>query len=165
MGMLYLASDPSIRTLELMQDGQKTYYGMYFKKDVSHKSDWEYAILRWTQDDSGNWARESVTLEVDGKKGGGPYSDITNTFDGSSDQFEDGNQGRDHPKFYFGKRHHSVHWDMESRNKGSCVAPEVRANDFQFWSSSHLRQIDNIDPNWNYGQASNPHATVAGMCD
>jgi hypothetical protein len=143
---------------------QKTYYGLYFKKDVGHKHDWEYAILKWIPDGSGNFVRESVVLEVHGKKGGGAYSDISHTFDGSSDQFEDWNQGRDHPKFYFGKRFHSVHWDMESKNKATCIQPEFRANDFQFWSSSHLRHIDNIDQSWEFGDASKPHDTVAGMC-
>lgn len=138
---------------------------MYFKKDSNHKSDWEYAILRWVPDGSGNWVRDSISLEVHGGRGGGAYSDITSTFDGSSDQFEDGNQGRDHPKLYFGKHHHTVHWDMDSRNKNTCFEPEFRANDFQFWASSNLRHIDNIGSDWDYGAASNPHGTVASMCD
>jgi hypothetical protein len=137
---------------------------MYFKKNATHKSDWEFAILHWAPDGAGNWVRFWVDLEVHGSSGGGAYSDIPNTFDGSSDQLEDGNKGRDHPKFYFDKMKHSVHWDMESRNKNTCVAPGFRANDFQFWANSNLRHIDFIDPNWTYGEATNPHATVAGMC-
>lgn len=146
---------------------QRTYYGVYFKKDVSHKSDWEYAILEWHPDGSGNWVRDSVSLEVDGKRGGGYYGDIPSTFDSSGDQFEDGNQGRDHPKLFFGKHHHAVHWDTSGNFKSTCGVgtDDFRSPDFQFWSTSHLRHIDNIDPNWDYGGATNPHVTVDGMCN
>jgi hypothetical protein len=58
------------------------------QKDVGHKHDW------------------------------GVYNDMTSMLDSSIEQFEDRDQGRDHPKFYFGKRRHSVYWDMQSRNRG-----------------------------------------------
>lgn len=122
--------------------------------------------MKWTQDGSGNWVRDSVSLEVDGKRGGGSYSDIPSTFDSSSDQLEDGNQGRDHPKLYFGNHHHVVHLNTSSNFKSTCGTgkDDFRANDFQFWSSSNLRHIDNIDQNWTFGRATNPHVTVDGMC-
>jgi len=146
---------------------QKVYYGVYFKKDVGHKSDWEFAIMRWVPDGSGKWVRDSISLEVDGGRGGGDYADIPNTFTNADDRFQDGNKGRDHPKLYFGKHHHAVHWDMSSSFKSSCpplTTDDFRANDFQFWAFDQLRHIDVIDPNWTFGKATNPHDTVNSIC-
>jgi hypothetical protein len=147
--------------ISLTRKPQRIYYGVYFKKDVSHKSDWEYAIMQWKPNGNGGWVRDAVSLEVDGKRGGGWYGGIPNTFDNSGDQFQDGNRDRDHPKFYFGKHHHAVHWDTYGGNKNTCSAgtDDFRANDFQFWSKSHLRHIDFIGSNWDYGKATNPHHT------
>jgi hypothetical protein len=71
--------------------------------------------------------REFVVLEVDGTDDGGAYSDIT-TFDNSADQFEDGIRAASRTATTPSST------SAKSRNKGSCIAPGFRANDFQLWS-------------------------------
>jgi hypothetical protein len=56
---------------------QRVYYGVYFKKDVGHMSDWEWAITKWIPDGSGNFVRHAIALQVDNSVGGGLYSDST----------------------------------------------------------------------------------------
>ncbi|KAF2098625.1 hypothetical protein NA57DRAFT_75863 [Rhizodiscina lignyota] len=135
----------------------RIYYGVYFKHDVSHKSDWEWAIVKFTNQGNNQWSRYGVLMETDGSYGVGYWGDIPNTFDGTDDWEQDGNQNRDHPKLFFSKRHHSVHYDPNGSNKDTCVAPDFRANDYQFWAYWNLRRAqDVIDPNWTYGQATSP---------
>jgi hypothetical protein len=158
---------PTYYNVQKCGDGNwRIYYGVYFKKDVGHKSDWEWAQMRFKPDGNGNWVRDGVVLQVDKTWGGGPYRNIPNTFDSSDDQFQNGNQNRNHPKLYFGKHHHAVHWDKSNDFKSTCPGlgtNDFRGDDFQFWSLSNLRHISTIDPNWNYGQATNPHAV--NLCD
>ncbi|KAF2856211.1 hypothetical protein T440DRAFT_503864 [Plenodomus tracheiphilus IPT5] len=157
---------PTYFKVQQCGDGNwRIYYGVYFKKDVGHKSDWEWAVMKWVRGGDNKWYRQGVVLQVDNTWGGGYYGGIPNTFDNSNDQFQDGNRNRDHPKLYFGKHHHAVHWDMYGGNKNTCGAgsDDFRANDFQFWSSSNLRDIGWINPSWNYGAATNPHNV--DLCD
>ena len=153
------------RTQKCNDGNWRIYYGVYFKKDVGHKSDWEWAVMKWTPDGSGNWGRNGVVLQVDKTWGGGHYDGIPNTFDSESDQFQDGNKNRDHPKLYFGKHHHAVHWDKSNNWKSSCppATDDFRADDFQFWAHYDLRHIEYVDLNWTYGQPTNPHAV--DLCD
>jgi hypothetical protein len=151
---------------------QRIYYGVYFKKDTYHKSDWEYAVMKWVPNgqQNGMWIRDSISLEMDGKRGGGRWRDIASTFDSSADQFQDGNRDRDHPALYFSKHTHSVHWDKSNDFKSTCppradiYSNDYRSDDFQFWSHSHLRHIDFVVPSWDYGKATNPHATFGNLC-
>ncbi|KAH6667463.1 hypothetical protein B0J14DRAFT_489443 [Halenospora varia] len=135
----------------------RVFYGVYFKHDMSHKSDWEWAIVKFADQGNNMWSRYGLLMETDGSYGVGYWGNIPNTFDGTSDWNSDGNKNRDHPKLFFSKRHHSVHYDPEGRNKNGCSEPDYRANDYQFWSYWNLRRVeDTIDGNWNYGQATNP---------
>ncbi|KAF2108394.1 thermolysin metallopeptidase [Lophiotrema nucula] len=139
-------------------------YAIYFKHDASHKSDWEWEVTSWKKSDDGKWYRYGLLMETDGDYGVGYWRDIPNTFNDLGDLFEDGNKGRDHPKLFIGKRHHSVHYDPESRNKNTCVEPDFRANDYQFWSSYNLRRSEDvISKDWDYGKATNP--TGFYICD
>ncbi|KAH8812652.1 hypothetical protein F5884DRAFT_314506 [Xylogone sp. PMI_703] len=141
----------------------RVFYGVYFKHDASHKSDWEWAIVLWRNTAPGEWTRAGLLMETDGDYGWGEWNSIPDTFRGPGDKDEDGNHSRDHPKLYFSKRHHSVHYDSESRNKDTCIAPDFRANDFEWYSGDHLRSSSVIDPNWTYGRATNPR--VVNLCD
>ena len=123
--------------------------------------------MKWTPDGpGGSWVRSGVVLQVDKTWGGGSYGGIPNTFDNEGDQFQDGNRNRDHPKLYFGKHHHAVHWDTSGNYKSTCPGlgtDDFRSNDFQFWAHYDLRHINFISPGWSYGQATNPHAV--DLCD
>jgi hypothetical protein len=111
----------------------------------------------------------NIVLEVDGGRGGGRYADVPNTFDSEVDQFTNGNQGRNHPKLYFGKHQHAVHWDKSDKNKNVCSVngDDFRGDDFQFWAHYDLRHIDYVDPSWSFGTATNPHTAVgnADFCE
>jgi hypothetical protein len=149
---------------------QRIYYGVYFKKDTFHKSDWEYAVIKWVPGPNNDWMRDSVSLEVDGNRGRGRYGDIPNTFDNSGDQYQDGNHNRD-TKFYLSKHHNAVHWDMSGGFKSTCppagkiYTNDFRANDFQFGAWSNLRHIDFTGADWTWVKATNPHETVRALCD
>ncbi|CAG5158182.1 uncharacterized protein ALTATR162_LOCUS5026 [Alternaria atra] len=144
-------------------DSWRVSYHVYFKHDVSHKSDFEWAVVKFTKQSDGLWYRYGLLMETDGDYGVGFWNDVPSTFDSTDDQMQDGNKQRNHAKLYFGKRSHSVHYDMESRNKNTCIKPDFRANDFQFWSLYNLRHESVIDFAWTYGQASNPRSV--DICD
>jgi hypothetical protein len=125
--------------------------------------------VKWRRQAENVWVRDSISLEVHGSRGGGAWGSIPDTFNNSDDQFQSGNRNRDHPKLYFGKHYHTVHWDTSNSWKSSCgiagQPDDFRAADFQWWSRDHLRHVDHVNPDWNYGKASNPHSTVNGLCN
>jgi hypothetical protein len=59
---------------------EETELWLMFPKDSSHKSDWEWAIIKWKSGGNDQWVRDSLLLETDGSYGGGAYSDVPNTF-------------------------------------------------------------------------------------
>lgn len=146
-------------------DSWRISYHVYFKKDVGHKSDFEWAIIKFVKDPNANdaWTRHGIFMEGHGDYTLAQWESISNTFDSLDDIFSDGKQGANYPKLYFGKWSHSVHFDTESDGKDTCLGPEFRANDFQFWSLYNLRHESVIDESWNYGQATNPRSV--DVCD
>ncbi|KAF2185475.1 hypothetical protein K469DRAFT_575648, partial [Zopfia rhizophila CBS 207.26] len=140
-------------------DSWRIYYGLYFKKDTSHKSDWEDAIVKFVRtEDRSKWRRYGLAMEVHGNRGIGYWQDIPNTFDGDGDLKQSGNKDRNYPKLFIGKFAHTVNYDPEGQNKGgSCIGEDFKTDDFYLWSLKHLRSANAIDRSWNYGQATNPH--------
>ncbi|KAJ2982931.1 hypothetical protein NQ176_g1060 [Zarea fungicola] len=133
-------------------------YYVYFKKDTGHMSDWEGVVLRFIRG-GGGWIRESAILEQDGHHPHVAWSQINDTFDDENDQGQFTNRNRNHPKFYFGKFHHSVHYDWYDGFKNTCPpssADEFRNTDYQFWARDHLRHVSVLDPNWSWGAADSP---------
>jgi hypothetical protein len=49
-------------------------------KDVSHKSDWEWAIVKFTTEGNNKWTRYGLLMEADGTYGVGYWGNIPNTF-------------------------------------------------------------------------------------
>jgi hypothetical protein len=93
------------------------------------------------------------------------------TFDDENDKFNSGfGQNKNHPRIYSSKFHHSMHPDGCHQDKNNCIAfpnDEFRWNDWYMFSlaNGNLHSINEINPNWNFGDATNPHATANNICD
>lgn len=134
-------------------------YYVYFKKDTGHKSDWEGAVVLF-KNYNGQWYRDSAILEQDGRHPKLTWGDINDTFQGTNDQGNYGQKYLNHPKFYFGKWHHSVHDDWHTGTfKNSCPPDstnDFRNDDYWFWSQYNLRHTSVLNPNWKWGRATSP---------
>lgn len=52
------------------------------EQDASHESDWEWAIVKFTNQGNNKWTRYGLLMETDGSYGVGYWGNIPNTFDG-----------------------------------------------------------------------------------
>ncbi|KAF2092591.1 hypothetical protein NA57DRAFT_49901 [Rhizodiscina lignyota] len=137
-------------------------YYVYFKKDTGHESDWEGVVMKFSNPNGdNNWVRSSVIFEQDGNKPEKSYEDINDTFDGNNDWTQYSNKNRDHPKFYFGKFHHSVHDDWHTSSFKNTCPPnsesDFRNDDYQFWSYWNLRHASVLGSDWVWGKANAPN--------
>jgi len=152
--------------------GDNTYrvvYNLFFKHDSGHPYDWEWAAVIWHQDGAGLWYTSNVILEQDGFHADYPWSKL-DTFDDMNDLFNNGyGANKNHPKIYVAKFHHSMHTDACPSDKNSCAYLadyEFRASDYYMFNLDvpDLFPISVIHPDWNFGQARNPHDTASYIC-
>jgi hypothetical protein len=139
-------------------------------KDSGHRYDWEWVTVVWHQDDAGLFYTSHVILEQDSNHAVYPWANL-DTFDDNDDMFNNGyGANKNHPKIYVSKFHHSMHVDPCDFQKNNCIpiptSKEFRGPDFYLFNLDvpNLYPISVINPNWNFGEATNPHATASYIC-
>ncbi|KAI8821144.1 uncharacterized protein EV422DRAFT_595518 [Fimicolochytrium jonesii] len=131
----YCEKDQSFRIL----------YDVYFSKDTGHRHDWEWTIIKLTRNSPDNtWTAAGAWMEQDGKHPWYNWSSISTN-----------NLG--HPLLYFGKWHHPVFPDQQTRFFANTCPPnsksDYRSSDYMWPAADHLVPANVIDPKWSYGNA------------
>jgi len=143
-------------------------YDVFFQKDTGHPYDWEWAAVKFVQNEQGQYIRDGIWLEQDGNHPYTNWTSIPNTFDGDADKFEYNNQNRDHPKAFFGKWKHNVALVFNDDFANDCLGAIVNkedyhSDDYQFYAADSLLIDATVPASYTYGNAdSTPESFEAG---